>query len=76
MSNAIQYATGRTYDTEQVLMINIESESTDDFGLLEIVATFTDDSRHIKGRVNTIVFNDGIGAAVLAAYDAGQYQPI
>lgn len=70
------YTTGRTYDTAQVLEISIESQVEDEFGLTEIVATFKDASRHISGRVNTIVFNDGIGAAVLSAYDAGQYQAI
>lgn len=72
----ITYSTGRTYDTAQVLAITIESEITDDFGIRDVVATFKDDSRHISGRVNVIVFNDGIGASVLAAYDAGQYQAI
>jgi hypothetical protein len=72
----ITYSTGRTYDTAQVLAITIESETTDDFGIRDVVATFKDDSRHISGRVNVIVFNDGIGASVLAAYDAGQYQAI
>ena len=72
----ISYTTGRTYDTAQVLEISIESQVEDEFGLTEIVATFKDASRHISGRVNTIVFNDGIGAAVLSAYDAGQYQAI
>ena len=72
----ITYETGRTYDAKQVLLINIESESIDEFGIREIVATFKDDSRHIKGRVNTLVFNDGVGASVLTAYDAGQYESI
>jgi hypothetical protein len=72
----IAYETGRTYDAKQVLLIDIESESIDEFGIREIVATFKDDSRHIKGRVNTLVFNDGVGASVLCAYDAGQYESI
>lgn len=72
----IQYATGRTYDAPQVLEIIIESDTEDNFGLRDIVATFKDASRHINGRVTTIVFNDGVGAAVLAAYDAGQYEAI
>lgn len=72
----ITYETGRTYDAKQVLLIDIESESVDEFGIREIVATFKDDSRHIKGRVNTLVFNDGVGASVLSAYDAGRYESI
>lgn len=74
--NMITYQTGRTYDGEQVLQISVESESVDEYGLTEVVATFVDQSRHIKGRVNTIIFNDGIGAAVLSAYDAGRYESL
>jgi hypothetical protein len=76
MNSTIKYNTGRVYDTEQVLNICVESDVTDDFGLRDVVATFSDDSRHISGRVSVIVFSDGVGPAVLAAYDAGQYQSI
>lgn len=72
----IKYATGRTYDSPQVLEIEIETRKEDEFGLEEITATFTDKSRHIAGRVTAIVFPDGIGAAVLTEYDAGRYQAI
>ena len=72
----IKYTTGRTYDEPQVLEIEIEARTTDDFGLEEITATFRDQSRHIAGRVTAILFNDGIGAAVLTEYDAGRYQAI
>ena len=72
----IKYSTGRTYDAQQVLEITIEARAKDEFDIEEITATFTDASRHIKGRVTTLVFNDGIGPAVLAAYDAGRYDPI
>jgi hypothetical protein len=74
--NTIKHTTGRTYDAPQVLEITIESRTQDEYGLEEITATFIDASRHIKGRVNVLVFNDGIGASVLAAYDAGNYQAI
>jgi hypothetical protein len=73
---AIEYSTGRTYDSPQVLHITIEERTKDEFGIEEITATFTDASRHIKGRVTTLVFNDGLGAAILAAYDAGRYEAI
>lgn len=76
MRKQLEHATGRAYNGPQVLKIEVESESTDDFGLCDIVATFRDDSRGISGRVKTVVFSDGIGAAVLAAYDAGRYQTI
>lgn len=74
--NIIKYTTGRTYDAPQVLEITIESLVTDEFGLQDLIATFHDASRHISGRVETVVFNDGIGQAVLEAYDAGRYTVI
>jgi hypothetical protein len=72
----IAYKTGRTYDCEQVLEIFIESRATDDFGIEDMVVVFKDASRHIQGRAEIAVFADGIGPAVLAAYDAGRYQAI
>jgi hypothetical protein len=74
--NTIKYTTGRTYDAPQVLEITIESLVTDEFGLQDLVATFRDASRHISGRIETVVFNDGIGQAVLEAYDAGRYTAV
>ena len=76
MTNPINYVTGRTYDGPQILAIEIEARKQDEFGLEEITATFRDSSRHIAGRVTAIVFNDGIGAAVLTEYDAGRYTAI
>lgn len=72
----VTYTTGRTYDEPQVLEIEIEARTEDEFGLEEITATFRDQSRHISGRVNALVFPDGIGPAVLAEYDAGRYTAI
>lgn len=72
----IKYATGRTYDKPQVLTITIEQDKEDEFGLRDIVATFEDISRNISGRVEVVVFSDGVGQAVLDAYDAGRYQVI
>ena len=72
----LTYTTGRTYDTPQVLEITIETRKQDEYGLEEITATFRDQSRRIAGRVNALVFQDGIGAAVLAEYDAGRYTAI
>ena len=72
-----EYRTGRTYDAPQVLRITVESKTSDEFGITDITATFVDDSRHISGRVQTVVFgNEPIGEAVLAAYDAGNYSPL
>jgi hypothetical protein len=72
----LTYTTGRTYDGPQVLEITLESSQVDEFGLTDIIATFKDASRHIKGRVTTVIFNDGVGQAVLEAYDAGRYEAI
>jgi len=72
-----EYSTGRTYDKPQVLLIKVEQQTTDEFGLIDMVATFVDSSRHISGRVETVLFkNDLIGEAVLQAYDAGNYSPL
>jgi hypothetical protein len=76
MNAPIKYITGRTYDTPQVLEITIEARTEDEFGIEDVTATFKDASRNIQGRVSVAVFADGIGAAVLAAYDAGRYQSI
>jgi len=73
----LKYNTGRIYDAPQVLQITVEQQTTDEFGLIDLVATFVDSSRHISGRVETVLFkNDPIGEAVLKAYDAGQYSPL
>ena len=72
----INYATGRNYGMPQVLTITIESETTDDLGFTDVVASFTDVSRNISGRVALVTDTKGLGQAVLQAYDAGQYQTI
>ena len=73
----ITYSTGRTYDAPQILDILIESYGTDEYGLGIVTATFTDSSRHIKGKViDAPVFDNNIGAAVLSSYDNGFYQSI
>jgi len=72
----IKYATGRNYGMPQILAITIESETTDDYGFTDVVATFSDVSRNIAGRVALVTDTKGLGQAVLQAYDAGQYQTI
>jgi hypothetical protein len=72
----INYTTGRNYGTAQILSITIESETTDDYGFTDVVATFSDASRNISGRVALVTDTKGLGQAVLQAYDAGQYQTI
>jgi hypothetical protein len=71
--NTVNYSTGRTYDTAQVLEITILSDIPDEFGLREVKAMFNDASRHIKGSVHVILFENNIGKAVLEAYDSGRY---
>lgn len=73
----ISFPTGRTYDADQVLEITVLAEFEDEFGLRDVSATFVDSSRHIKGKLDIVVFLDEtIGQAVLKAYDAGNYQSI
>jgi hypothetical protein len=73
----LEHATGRIYDAPQVLQITVIQQITDEWGIVDFAATFTDKSRHISGKVETIAFApDRIGPAVLAAYDAGQYSPL
>ena len=80
--NTIEHATGRTYDAPQVLRITIEKQSApDSFGFVDVVASFVDASRYISGRVETVLFETPVnpaelGAAVLAAYDAGKYSSL
>jgi len=75
--NTITHATGRTYDAPQVLQITIEQQTADEFGLIDITATFADASRHIAGSVEIVVMHPReIGPSVLAAYDAGRYAAI
>ncbi len=80
--NIIEHPTGRTYDAPQVLRITIEEQSApDSFGFVDVVASFVDASRYISGRVETVLFETPVnpaevGAAVLAAYDAGKYSPL
>lgn len=73
----IEHSTGRDYGMPQVLRISVESKKADDMGFCDVVARFDDASRGISGRVSVVVFgSDSIGAAVLAAYDAGRYELI
>jgi hypothetical protein len=68
------YKTGRVYDSEQVLEIEVQKSVEDEFGMRDIVATFTDASRRISGRVEIVVFDSSdIGKAVLSSYDSGNY---
>lgn len=72
--STIQHPTGRVYDGAQVLEIDVLSDHTGECGLRDVVATFNDASRRIKGRVELVVFPaDSIGESVLQAYDAGRY---
>ena len=72
----LEYSTGRTYNTAQVLAITVEEHGTDEWGIGEVTATFKDASRNISGRVVRVpIFpRESIGEAVLSAYDRGTYQ--
>lgn len=74
----IIYKTGRIYSgSDQVLEINIEQQSKDEFDFHDIVATFVDNARNIKGRVEILVYDgDSVGKAVFNAYDNGKYSSI
>ena len=65
--------TGRLYNGYQTLQITVEDERLDEWDMRVITATFRDDSRGISGRVETLLFGDEIGPAVLKAYDRGDY---
>jgi hypothetical protein len=81
MNNKVFFATGRDYGTPQVLEITyIAPKAIDDFEVSALdlmTAHFTDAARGISGQVN-IFAKDAtavkIGSAVLAEYDAGNYQ--
>ena len=73
----INFKTGRTYDTAQVLKITVLADHIGESGLRDVIATFIDASRHIDGRVELALFEgESIGKAVLEAYDAGRYTSI
>lgn len=72
----LSFATGRTYDTPQVLEIQILNSQTDEFGFIDGKALFVDRSRRIAGTVDFFSLSTrdaDIGAGVLRAYDAGDY---
>lgn len=76
----MKFPTGRTYDTEQVLEIEVtELSEKDDFGFQNFKATFKDASRHIEGKVESLTVDGSekdIGRAVLACYDMGLYAAV
>lgn len=72
----INYSTGRTYDTPQVLEIQLLASNIDEFGFVDGSALFVDRSRHIAARVDFVALagtDAEIGKGVLAAYDSGNY---
>lgn len=78
----IEYVTGREYDGEQWLNIVVEKTTDEAFdGFVELVVTFTDSSRHIKGRAVLPMMNKHyspalLGRETLANYDLGYYTAI
>ena len=74
------FSTGRNYETEQVLLIELSDYS--DKGEIEFCSVkFTDNSRGISGYVSLMKFeldstDYNIGQSVLREYDNGRYSPI
>lgn len=72
----LHYTTSRTYDTPQVLEIEILASQTDEFGFIDGKALFVDRARRIAGTVDFFSLSGSdadIGAGVLRAYDTGEY---
>jgi len=77
MTHTIAFNTGRTYDSPQILKIEILNSSADDFGFITGKALFIDHSRYIAATVDFLAFggkDSDIGRAVLESYDSGEYQ--
>jgi hypothetical protein len=81
MNNKVFFNTGRDYGAPQVLEITyIAPTHIDDFDVSALdlmTAHFTDAARGISGQVSIFVKDATavkIGSAVLAEYDAGNYQ--
>lgn len=81
MNTKVFFATGRDYGAPQILEITyIAPRTINDFEVSALdlmTAHFTDAARGISGQVNIFVKDATavkIGSAVLAEYDAGNYQ--
>lgn len=74
-----QHTTGRHYGKPQVLDIHVPFYEYDANGDATVEVIFDDQVRGIAGKVTLNLWRDltddnrSIGAAVLAAYDAGRY---
>lgn len=75
------FATGRMYDTSQVIEYSFESEAvTYEFGFATLDVEFNDSSRYIKGHMTLVVFTldsniklPDVEQEILLQYDAGNY---
>lgn len=73
-----EYATGRTYNGPQTLIISHRDIEIDEDLLDFVTVKFEDTSRHIKGLVDLMVCEFttqwNVGATVLRLYDQGAYK--
>lgn len=76
----IQFTTAREYDGAQTITVTVESITPFDgfYGYSDVVATFSDSSRYIAGRVDCPMMRDGFNAkelqdSVMFSYDRGLY---
>ena len=78
--NIGQFETGRTYDKAQVIGYNVTKLQPLELDMCLVKLQFTDKSRHIEG--NIILYIDiniseqDFYAAILTAYDTGDYQDL
>jgi hypothetical protein len=74
------YATGRTYNGPQTLVISYRDIETDEDLLDFVEVKFEDTSRNIKGFVDMMVCELTtqwqVGKAIMNLYDAGAYKII
>lgn len=74
------YATGRTYNGPQTLVISHREIEIDEDLLDSVEVMFEDSSRNIKGSVTLMICymttQSEVGKTVLSLYDAGAYKLI
>jgi hypothetical protein len=79
MNKQDSFNTGRNYGTEQIIEYTILQEIDSGFaGSLDVLVSFEDKSRGIKGQVMVYMIYDvyGLRSQLLNAYDSGDYTSI
>lgn len=78
----INFTTSREYDGPQHMSVAVEEIKKEDWlGFVELVVTFSDSSRHIKGRMVLPMMNENFTSQslereVMASYDLNLYTAI